>query len=79
MDRLVSIPKRVSGLKARKELTAISTDVFISIPKRVSEILYLGLLISLNIIHLLNKSSLNTLLNRSDLNCFRSLYKHIDI
>ena len=34
MDRLVSIPKRVSGLKARKELTAISTDVFISIPIR---------------------------------------------
>lgn len=61
MDRLVSIPKRVSGLKARKELTAISPDLFISIPKRVSEILYLGLLISFNIIHVLNKSALSTL------------------
>ena len=40
MDRLVSIPKRVSGLKARKELTAISPDVFISIPKRVLEELF---------------------------------------
>jgi hypothetical protein len=40
MDRLVSIPKRVSGLKARKELTAISTDVFISIPKRGLEELF---------------------------------------
>jgi hypothetical protein len=61
MDRLVSIPKRVSDLKARKELTAISPDLFISIPKRGSEILYLGLLISFNIIHVLNKSALNTL------------------
>lgn len=34
MDRLVLIPKRVSGLKARKELTAISPDIFISIPDR---------------------------------------------
>jgi hypothetical protein len=45
MDSLVSIPNRVSDLKARKELTAISPDIFISIPKRVSEILGLGLLI----------------------------------
>jgi hypothetical protein len=34
MDRLVSIPSRVSDLKARKELTAISADLFISIPDR---------------------------------------------
>lgn len=34
MDRLVSIPKRVSDLKARKELAAISPDLFISIPDR---------------------------------------------
>jgi len=45
MDRLVSIPKRVSEIKARKELTAISPDVFISIPKRVSEVQYSTLLI----------------------------------
>jgi hypothetical protein len=61
MDCLVSIPKRVSDLQARKELTAISTDIFISIPKRVSEILYLGLLIRFNIIHVLNMLAANNL------------------
>jgi hypothetical protein len=79
MDRLVSIPKRVSDLKAQKELTAISPDLFISIPKRVSEILYLGLLINFNIIHLLNKSVLNNLLNKSDFSCCRNLHKYVDI
>lgn len=34
MDRLSSSPKRGSDLKAQKELTAISTDIFISIPDR---------------------------------------------
>lgn len=34
MDRLVSIPKRGLDLKAQKELTAISPDIFISIPDR---------------------------------------------
>jgi hypothetical protein len=79
MDRLVSIPKRVSGIKARKELTAISPDLFFSIPIRVSEILYLGLLISFNIIHLLNKSALNNLLNMSEFICCRNFHKYVDI
>ena len=35
MDRLVSIPKRVFDVK-RDELTLLSTDLFVSIPKRVS-------------------------------------------
>jgi hypothetical protein len=34
MDRLDVIPKRGSDLKAQKELTAISPDIFISIPDR---------------------------------------------
>ncbi len=37
MDSLVSIPKRVSArLWRSKQLTPLSTDVFVSIPKRVS-------------------------------------------
>lgn len=37
MDRLVSIPERVLGrLCGGKQLTPISTDVFVSIPERVS-------------------------------------------
>jgi len=35
MDRLINIPKRVSDFKAQKKLSAISPDVFISIPERV--------------------------------------------
>jgi hypothetical protein len=35
MDRLVSIPKRVFDVK-RDELTLLSTDLFVSIPKLVS-------------------------------------------
>ena len=36
MDRLVSIPKRVShGAYGGKQLAPVSTDVFISIPERV--------------------------------------------
>ena len=35
MDRLVSIPKRVFDVKINK-LTLLSTDLFVSIPKRVS-------------------------------------------
>jgi len=35
MDRLVSIPKRVFDVKVN-ELTLLSTDLFISINKRVS-------------------------------------------
>ena len=37
MGRVVSIPKRVSArLWRNKQLTPLSTDVFVSIPKRVS-------------------------------------------
>lgn len=35
MDRLVSIPIRVCDVKIN-ELTLLSTDLFVSIPKRVS-------------------------------------------
>lgn len=36
MDRLVSIPERVSGrLCGGKQLTPLSADVFVSIPERV--------------------------------------------
>lgn len=34
MDRVVSIPKRVFGLILKEELTPLSVDVFVSIPKR---------------------------------------------
>lgn len=37
MDRLISIPERVyTGLTESKQLTPLSSDVFVSIPKRVS-------------------------------------------
>lgn len=34
MDRLVPIPERDSVSLKKKELTAISTDLFVSIPER---------------------------------------------
>ena len=68
MDRLVSIPKRVSDVKARKELTAISTDIFISIPKRVSEVQYSTLLIC-HYYTLVEYVRANLLLNKSIAKC----------
>ena len=74
MDRLVLIPKRVSDVKARKELTAISTDIFISIPKRVSEVQYSTLLIG-RYYTLVEYVRANLLLNKSTAKCYNNFKK----